>query len=348
MSAKTIIMIALGLGALYMLFTVGSPFLLAIIAALFLEPVIVPMMKLFRLSRVAASAIVCTLFTLMLFGLAYLLGLQMVEQLVAFWEQAPRYFNEANRYIQDATERTQLFYNSLPSDLAERVQTGIESGLKALTESLNGIMKGISGYFIGFAKFIPNFFIFFIVFLVALFLFSFSLPQLKSSFLSIFEEKSQVKVDGVLQSLRSSVFGFIRAQLILSAMTYIIAMTGLLILEVQYPLAISLLIVVVDILPILGVGSALVPWALYSFIAGDTFLAIGLLILFGVITVIRRIVEPKVLGDAVGISALAALISLYIGFKLFGVIGLFFGPIIIIIYQAMRKVGLMKFKIKLE
>ncbi|MFK7695968.1 sporulation integral membrane protein YtvI [Paenibacillus sp. HJGM_3] len=341
-------MLALGLGALYLLFTVGSPFLLAIVAALFLEPLIVPMSKLFHIGRVTASAIVCTLFTLVLFGLAYLLGAQMVEQLVDFWEQAPRYFSEANRYIQDATERTQLFYNSLPSDFAERIQTGIESGVKAATESLNGIMRGISGYFINFAKFIPNFFIFFIVFLVALYLFSFSLPQLKAAFLSMFEEKSQSKVDEVLQSLRSSVFGFLRAQIILSAMTYVIAMSGLLILNVDYPLAISLLIVVVDILPILGVGSALVPWALYSFIAGDTFLAIGLIVLFAVITVIRRIVEPKVLGDAVGISALAALISLYVGFKLFGVMGLFLGPIIVIIYQAMRKVGLMQFKIKLE
>lgn len=341
-------MIALGLGALYGLFTVGSPFLLAIVAALFLEPVIVPMMKLFRMSRIAASVVVCTLFTLVLFGLAYLLGVQMVDQLVDFWGQAPRYFSEASRYIEDATERTQLFYNSLPSDMAEKAQGAIESGMKALTESLNGIMKGISGYFIGFAKFIPNFFIFFIVFLVALFLFSFSMPQLKRSFLSMFEDKSQGKVDEVLQNLRGSVFGFLRAQLILSAMTYIIAMTGLLILKVDYPLAISLLIVVVDILPILGVGSALVPWALYSFLTGNAFLGFGLLILFVFITIIRRIVEPKVLGDAVGISALAALIGLYVGFKLFGVIGLFFGPIIIIIYQAMRKVGLMQFKIKLE
>jgi sporulation integral membrane protein YtvI len=155
-------------------------------------------------------------------------------------------------------------------------------------------------------------------------------------------------VDKVLVNLRSSVFGFLRAQLILSAMTYIIALTGLLILDVDYPLAIALLTVIVDILPILGVGSALVPWATYSLITGNTFLAVGLLILFVVITIIRRIVEPKVLGDAVGISALAALVSLYVGFKIFGVIGLFLGPIIVIIYQAMRKVGLLQFKIKLE
>ncbi|WP_127588243.1 sporulation integral membrane protein YtvI [Paenibacillus koleovorans] len=348
MSAKTIIMMGLGLLALYGLFTVGSPFLLAIVIALFLEPVIVPMMKVFRLNRPAASAIVCTLFTLLLFGLAYLLGLQMVAQLVEFWDKAPHYFTEASKYFQDATERTQLFYDSLPGDMAEQVQSGIEAGVTALTNSLNGIMKSISGYFIGFAKFIPTFVIYFIVFLVALYLFSIGMPRIKQSFLSLFEEKSQGKVDEVLQSLRSSVFGFLRAQVILSAMTYIIAMIGLLILKVEYPLAISLLVVLVDILPILGVGSALVPWALYSIITGNAFLAVGLIILFVVITVVRRIIEPKVLGDAVGIGALPALVGLYVGFELFGVIGLFLGPIIVIIYQAMRKVGLLQFKIKLE
>ena len=101
-------------------------------------------------------------------------------------------------------------------------------------------------------------------------------------------------------------------------------------------------------MPILGTGSVLVPWAVVSIIMGNSFLGIGLIILFLVITVFRRMIEPKIIGDSIGIGALSTLISLWVGFELVGVVGIFLGPIVVIVYQAMRKVGLLNFKIRLE
>lgn len=80
---------------------------------------------------------------------------------------------------------------------------------------------------------------------------------------------------------------------------------------------------------------------------GDTYTGAGLVVLFLLITIFRRVVEPKILGDAVGIGALSALISLYVGFKLVGVIGVFLGPMVVIIYTAAREAGLLQTKIKL-
>lgn len=80
---------------------------------------------------------------------------------------------------------------------------------------------------------------------------------------------------------------------------------------------------------------------------GHDSLAIGLFILFGVITVVRRVVEPKVFSTNMGISPLAALVSLYIGFKLLGFVGLFLGPALVILYDALRKVGIIQINFKL-
>ncbi|MBO9600385.1 MAG: sporulation integral membrane protein YtvI, partial [Cohnella sp.] len=186
------------------------------------------------------------------------------------------------------------------------------------------------------------------VYLVAVYLFALSLPMMKASFLGLFDDKSKDQVEEVLGSLRRSVFGFLRAQLLLSVVTYILSFVGLLIIGTSYPLAIALLIVVVDILPVLGTGSVLVPWAVYQLVTGDIFTGIGLIILFLVITVVRRIIEPKILGDAVGIGSLSALISLYVGYELVGIVGVFLGPIIVIVISAMRKAGLFEFKIKFQ
>lgn len=348
MNLKTIIGIALGLLFLYGVFTVGSPFLLAVVFAIFLEPLVKLLTRVAKLNRVAASVSVCTTFTLTLLFLAYLLGAKVYTEVVGFVKKAPGYLDEINQYFNNTAGRTEGLYDSLPETTAIQLREWTTNGISSLTDSLSGILGGVSGYLIGAAKVLPDMFIWFIVFLVALYLFSMNMPVLRSGFLAFFEEKSRAKVSVVLDELRRAIFGFLQSQIILCAIVYAMSLAGFLILGVSYPMAVALLVVLVDIMPIVGVGSALVPWAVFCFATGDMFLGIGLIIMFVVITIVRRTVEPKVLGDAVGIGSLSALISLYVGFKLVGVVGLLLGPIVVILYQAMRKVGLLNIKIKLE
>ncbi|MBW5447792.1 sporulation integral membrane protein YtvI [Cohnella sp. CFH 77786] len=344
MPMRQFMLIAFALVFLYLLFTTGAPFLLALVVAIFLEPLTQLLMTKARMNRLAASTISSTIFTAFLVGAAALIGMKVVTELTAFMQNVPQYLQDASGYVKDLLERAQSF----SSGGAEPVPGQLESWLSKVTEVLTGLSQNITGYLLNFAKGIPNFFVFFIVFLVAVYLFTLSMPQMKSSFLSLFEERSKQQMDQVLVSLRKSVFGFLRAQLLLSVITYIICFVGLMVIGTGYPLAISLLIVVVDILPVLGTGSVIVPWAAYQLVAGDAFTGVGLLLLFIVITVVRRVVEPKILGDAVGIGALSALISLYVGFELVGVIGVFLGPIVVIVFIAARKAGLLDFKIKLD
>jgi len=346
MSIRTLIMIALGLGLLYLFFTVGAPFLLALVVAIFIEPLTAFLIRVSggKLNRVAAGTISSTLFTVVLLGLMALLGAQIVSELVAFWKRVPGFVSNWNVYLQDAMDNARELYEHLPPETVAQ----IEAWLSGLGGTLTQAATKLSGTFISLAGEIPNLIIFFIVFLVAVYMFSYSLPTMKSSFLSIFAEESRKQVEEVLDNLRRSIFGFLRSQLILSALTYIITLGGFLLLGVKYPMAIALLVVIVDIMPILGTGSVLVPWACYLILMnGDWYTGIGLIALFIFITVFRRVIEPKVLGDSVGISALAALISLYVGLKLAGVIGVFLGPLVVIIFMAARKAGLFQFKIRL-
>ncbi|MBB3108289.1 sporulation integral membrane protein YtvI [Paenibacillus phyllosphaerae] len=344
MSLKQLLIAAACLLFMYLLFTAGAPFLLALIVAIFLEPLNRLFMQKFKLNRLAAGTISSTLFTVVLIGLMIGVGVKVFAEVIAFWDRAPQVVSEANTYLQDTIDSAKELYAHMPPDAAVQ----LESWLKGMTNTLMNIITSISHTFVNFAKGIPGMFIFFIVFLVAVYLFSYSLNTMKMSFLSIFHDSSRNQVDEVLQNLRRSVLGFLRSQLILSVLTYILTLIGLLILGLKYPLAIALLVVIVDIMPILGTGSVLVPWASYLLLTGNVYQGVGLIVLFLVITVFRRIVEPKVLGDAVGIGALSALISLYVGFKLVGVIGVFLGPLVVIVYMAARKAGLFQMKIKLD
>ncbi|NEW07794.1 sporulation integral membrane protein YtvI [Paenibacillus sp. SYP-B3998] len=348
MSLKTVVIMVLGLLLLYGLFTIGLPFMLAMVTAIFLDPLTVLLMKAVRVNRMIAATIISTFFTLLTLTLFYFIGLNVVTELIDLGRKAPNYMDEVNKYVDQAITRTQGFYESLSPDMAVQVQTWIERGITTLTGTLTEVFSGISGFFLNVAGKIPNLFVWLIVFVISLYLFMISLPKLKTAFLSIFDEQSRGKMDHVLLNLRQAIFGFIRAQLIMAVLTYLVTFIGLLVLQAEYPLAISLLVMVMEFVPVIGTGMVFVPWLTYQLLVGHTSMGIGLLILFLVLTIFRRIVEPKVLSDAVGINALAALISLYVGFELVGIIGLFLGPLVIIIYQAMRKAGLLKLNIKLD
>lgn len=349
MSYKTLLFIVLGLGILYGLFTIGFPFLLAIVIAISIEPANAVLMRMLRVNRTVAASITSTLVMLFILLVMFLIGLKIFTELSALIEKLPGYIRDVSYYLQnDLMISLQGFFDQFSPIEEEQIAEMIRQGSEQLASMASSLAENFGKQALSFAEVLTNLFIFFLVFAVAVYLFSFSLPVLKSSFLSLFAEESRSKVDRVLQELKRSIFGFVKAQFILSSLTYILSLIGLIILDVNYAMAIALMIVIVDILPILGTGSFIVPWAIYNVIIGDIGLAIGLFILFLFLTVFRRIVEPKVVGDSVGIGPLPALISLYVGFKLVGMIGFFLGPIVVIIYQAMRKVGLLQFKIKLE
>ena len=343
MSVKSIISIAVALLLIYLLFTVGAPFLLALVVAIFLEPLNGLFIKKFRMNRLTAATISSSLFTIILLGLIGLLGVKIVAETIALFQKMPGFVENANHIIDKLLVDARSLLQTMPPDAVET----LEQSLTGLTDAIVSMVKSLSGTVVSVASTFPGMFVFFIVFLVAVYMFSFSLNTLRASFLQMFEDKSRLQVDEVLTNLKQSIFGFLRSQILLSGMTYIISLAGLLILNIKYPMALALLIIVVDILPILGTGSVLVPWATFLLLTGDVFTGVGLIVLFLVITVFRRIVEPKVLGDAIGIGALPALISLYVGLQIFGLVGVFIGPLVVIIYMAARKAGLFQTKIKL-
>ena len=121
--------------------------------------------------------------------------------------------------------------------------------------------------------------------------------------------------------------------------TFLEVFIGLTVLGVRYAFLIALLTAVVDLMPVLGTGTVMIPWGIIDLIAGNYFMGIGLLVLYAIITVIRQILEPKIVGKYVGLYPLLALVSMYVGLKLFGLIGLFGLPLSIVIFDRLRRDG---------
>ncbi|RXT08818.1 sporulation integral membrane protein YtvI [Ammoniphilus sp. CFH 90114] len=320
----------------------GIPLVLALITAILLEPIIQLMIRVFNMKRMPAVTITYILF-LASFGMgSYWLSTLLVVQSVELAHKLPmlsaHFFETLERYI----IVWEKYYALLP---VETIST-IQQVLNSLKNSAMIAASTVTKWIFNIVAALPELLLISIVYLISLFLISFDLPSLRNGFMNLFTPSAKEKVDLVLNQLSRALVGFLGAQIILSLMTYLLALIGLLILDVKYAFLIAFIIVLVDILPILGTGSFIVPWAAYQFfINNDQFLAVGLIILFLVITVVRRIVEPKILGESLGISALAALASLYIGFQLLGFVGFILGPAIVIIIEALLKAGFLKVKL---
>jgi predicted PurR-regulated permease PerM len=107
----------------------------------------------------------------------------------------------------------------------------------------------------------------------------------------------------------------------------------------SYVFVIAICIAVFDILPVAGSGGILIPWSLIALVSGNVGQCVGLLILYAVITVIRQYIEPKIVGDSLGVNPLVTLAGLYFGLKLFGFMGMFIVPICVMTLKAFNDAG---------
>ena len=128
--------------------------------------------------------------------------------------------------------------------------------------------------------------------------------------------------------MKDALLGWLKAQLRLSAVTFLLASTGFFLLGISNGLLWALLVALVDAFPILGTGTVLVPWSLISFLQGDHLLAFGLLGLYGAAALTRSVLEPRFLGKQLGLDPLVTLMSLYAGYRLWGIGGMLITPML--------------------
>jgi sporulation integral membrane protein YtvI len=142
-----------------------------------------------------------------------------------------------------------------------------------------------------------------------------------------------------------ALIGFLKAQSIILSVTFIESFIGLTFLGIDYAFTLAIIIAVFDILPVLGTGGIYVPWAVINLILGNYRLGVGLLLLYGIIVVVRYMIEPKVVGQQLGIHPLLTLMSMFAGLKLIGVAGLILGPTTVVALKAFQHAGIIpKFK----
>lgn len=224
-------------------------------------------------------------------------------------------------WLADAIRALPFFGGGEDGSLLSRVMQMVTDALSARLPSLLGAVVGA----------MPQLLLSLIVALIAAVYFCLDLEAINAYLLSLLPTKWAKSLISFKQSLFRTALSYLRSYMILMGFTFALLLVGFLLIGVNYALLLAAIISVVDLFPVLGVGTVLIPWAVGCLLFGDTRSAIGLGILYLVCFVLRQYLEPRLVGSSLGIHPLAALFFMYAGFQLGGVFGMLLSPLICIL-----------------
>ncbi len=257
-----------------------------------------------------------------------------------FFENLPELFNEFGGTISNIGKSVDSFIGSMPIQ--------IQSSFSGMADSFVGALgASISEFVSQFAKAIafntPEFIVVTIVTVVASCYIAKDLDKLKASVKGFVKAEYYDIASEVKHIVYDNVFKMLKGYILIMFITFCELIIGLFILRIPNAIIIALLISFVDILPILGCGTVLIPWGIISLVSGNILIGIGILVLYVIILVIRNIVEPKIIGERVGIHPLITLLLIFIGLRLMGVLGIFILPVLAIVIIELYKRGKLDF-----
>ena len=332
-----VLYIATTLIVVFLLFILGIflfPFVLAFIFSMITQPIARFINKKTHLSAKVSTIISIVAFFLVLFGLMSVVSIKFIEEIYNLSKNLRGSSAQFNELWNKSLDQGFVYIDYLPKEFITQIQsyTGefINFAARSATTFVNQTIRFITS--------IPTLIIYTSITILSTLLMSLD----KNDIVKFLEHQFPISWLNKIYNIKRdilSVFGsYLRAQLILVTICFFELLIALnlflsLGLNVKYPLIFSIVISLIDALPILGAGAILIPWSIFSFITGDIKLGFALLILYVIVLAVRQLLEPKLISQKIGVHPLVTLVSMYSGFKLLGIIGFLIGPIVMIILK---------------
>ncbi|HHV95382.1 MAG TPA: sporulation integral membrane protein YtvI [Clostridiaceae bacterium] len=305
------------------------PFIIAFIIASIIEPIIRLLMNKAKIPRRVAAPVILTFFILAFALIITLVVARLIQEIRSIYAVLPQLSNEIYAYVINLINRGLYIFEWLPKDITGNVGNILSKLYETVSDILNKVIRGA---YITAAS-IPQAIIFTVITIVSTYFIASDRERISAFFSYQLPEKWINQIKNIITNMFSALVGYIKAQCILMAITFFELFIGFNIIGVSYSLLLAFIISVFDAFPIFGVGGFLIPWAIYSFFTGSIRMGISLFILYFIVLIVRQTVEPKILGNQIGVHPLVTLIAMYTGLKLLGFIGLILGPITALLFK---------------
>lgn len=312
------------------------PFVIGLIITIFVQKPAKFISKHSRVSKGMCAMILVILTYTSVAVIIYSIGYFIYVQGYKLASQLPQYFNEISETLSQLGDRINDSLGGISSDAKQSLSDIMGNFITTLGSS---VTQWIPSFAASVALNTPEFIVVIIVTVVASCYIAKDLDKFKKIICELLKPKYITLAAEIKQIIYTNIFKLIKSYAIIMLITFIELSAGLLILRVNNPLIIAGIIALIDILPMLGCGTVLIPWGIIALIQGSYFLGAGLIVLYVIILVVRNVIEPKIIGGQVGMHPLITLLTIFIGFRLLGVVGMFVLPIVTIVLIQLYKRG---------
>jgi sporulation integral membrane protein YtvI len=341
--ALRIVHFTLGALGAYLLFRYALrwflPFIVSFFISRLIEPCVAFLTKRWRCPRGAASLIFTLLFFLAALTIISLSVGRAVVELAALSKDIPELLAKLSSWFSSLSERLRGYILSAPAEVQSFLTDSLDGLSKSSADLLTSLSRGIMRLLSQAAGGAPKFMLFLFTSALGTFFISSGYAEISAFILRQIPKKSHRLIHDLKKDIYLSFGRWFRAQLILSGVAFIELTVVFLSLRIDFAVLLAALAALIDILPVLGVGTILVPWGIIELFGGDFARGATLLIAFAVILLVRSILEPKIIGSSLGLAPIAALIAVYCGFCICGILGMALFPIGLIMIKHLNDKG---------
>lgn len=336
----------LSLSALFIIFRyLGGlllPFIIGFVFAMLIRNFVRFIEKATGMNSKISAGICTAICYILIFALVFFAVRALIGEIIRFFDNLPEIYEinispiikRAEKYFSDMSGRNSEFEKMVASILGNA-----ENELVNFVKTLSGnAAEKLANLLLK----IPDLFVTITVTIVASFFISMDFDTINNFFLSQFGKNTKQRFVKLKEVLFDAAGKVCLSYLLIFLITFAELTAGLFLLRVKYALVISMVIAIADIFPIIGTGTILIPWAVIELTNGDRPLALGLFVLFLIISVVRNIIEPKIIGKNSGIHPIATMIAMYLGLKIGGVIYAIAFPFFLIIIKELNAKGFMR------
>ncbi|MGG1551460.1 sporulation integral membrane protein YtvI [Paenibacillus ferrarius] len=316
------------------LYAIATPIFLALVIYMMIEP-LARFLHRKGMRKSIASAISTLLFVLIILGAVAGAAVIFTSQILSLANKINEYqaiFNE--QFVHRLSELNEQF-QTLPPDVIAKTKDYAGQLAGKASQLIIAFLSGLVASLTSFSTFMFNF----IVGIILAYFLSIEIESWKKLASDKTPNTFKAAFFFLKENVVKGIVSYIKAQAKLISLTFIVIFIALLVLNVNNAFSISLLAAIFDVLPLLGVSTLFIPWIVYLFIVGNTTLAIWLSAVLLVVILVRQIMEPKITGESLGVSAFTTLAFMIISLSLFGVAGVILSPVLIILIKALYTQG---------
>lgn len=341
---KIIVNLLVAIGIVLFLFLVFPrllsfflPFVIGWIVAMIANPLVRFLEKKVKILRKHSSAIIIVLVVGTIVGILYLIISMLIRESKQLAGDLPNILEQIGIQITDLSTKIRTISSDMPKPVGQFINNLLDSINKNLMEFKLGENSLTISFASNLAQIIADFFLMLIITILSAYFFIAKKDEITGSLKKVLPNSLMNGWHFIYDNFTRAVGGYFKAQFKIMLVLSVLMFVGFEILRVSYSFLLALAIAFLDFLPVFGTGAVLWPWALLDMLSGNYFRAIGLIIIYLLCQIIKQILQPKMVGDSIGISPLSTLVFLYIGYKLYGVIGMIIGiPVGMVIVNLYR------------